>query len=143
VGAGDVLVQIVPSNSRLQIDVLIPNEEMGYIRTNRPVDIKFDAFPFQKYGRMAGTLTWVSPDAELVTTSNLPMLSSAATLRVTRGGTHYFYRGIVQLQPASNPQIQSAPGMTVQADIHTDRRRIIDFLLFPIRQSVEEGLRVR
>jgi hemolysin D len=38
-------------------------------------------------------------------------------------------------------RIQS--GMTVQADIVTDRRRVIDFFLSPVLKYLDEGLRVR
>ena len=34
-------------------------------------------------------------------------------------------------------------GMTVQADITTDRRRVIDFFLSPVAKYLDEGMKVR
>lgn len=142
--ARDAVVQIVPSNSPLHLEVLIPNEEMGYMRTGQPVDIKLDAFPFQKYGRMTGTLAWISPDAELVTTSRSPLLTQAATLRsAATDAPRFYYKGSVQFDRSPNNLLQAAPGLTALADIRTDRRRIIDFLLFPMQQWLEEAVHVR
>lgn len=140
----DNLIQLVPSGSQLQLEILIPNEEMGYIQPGHQVDVKFDAFPFQKYGRAKGRLLRISPDAELTTSSRIALLSPAATLRaVGSAAPQYFYRGIVQLEPTPTQMFRVVPGMTAQADIYTDRRRIVDFFLFPTRKWVEEAVRVR
>jgi HlyD family type I secretion membrane fusion protein len=140
----DVLVQIVPARSRLLIEVLIPNEEKGHLVPGQPVDVKLDAFPFQKYGRLQGRLEWVSPDAELSTNANVSLLTEAAQLRaVTSSSPQYVFRGHVVTEPASNKALLLAPGLTAQVDIYTDRRRILDFFLFPLERATGEALRVR
>ena len=144
VSPNDVLLQIVPSNTRLIIEVTIPNEEKGYLRTGQSVDIKFDAFPFQKYGRLMGQLEWISPDAELSTNANVSLLTEAAQIRaLTSSIPQYVFRGRVLADQASNPRLRLAPGLTAQVDIYTDKRRILDFFLFPLQKTTEEALRVR
>ncbi len=140
----DVLLQIVPANARLLIDVLVPNEEKGYLQAGQLVDIKLDAFPFQKFGRLEGRLEWISPDAELSTASNISLLTEAAQVRaLTTSIPQYVYRGHVVARPESNQRLRLAPGMTAQVDIYTDRRRIIDFFLFPLERVTDEAMRVR
>lgn len=140
----DVLLQIVPANTRLLIEVLVPNEEKGYLQIGQPVDIKLDAFPFQKYGRLQGRLEWISPDAELSTGGNISLLTEAAQLRaLTTSIPQYVYRGHVVARPESNERLRLTPGLTAQVDIYTDRRRIIDFFLFPLEKVTDEAMRVR
>jgi hemolysin D len=140
----DVLLQIVPANARLLIDVLVPNEEKGYLQAGQLVDIKLDAFPFQKFGRLEGRLEWISPDAELSTASNISLLTEAAQIRaLTTSVPQYVYRGHVVARPESNQRLRLAPGMTAHVDIYTDRRRIIDFFLFPLERVTDEAMRVR
>lgn len=140
----DVLLHIVPANTRLLVEVLVPNEEKGYLEAGQPVDIKLDAFPFQKYGRLAGRLEWISPDAELSTSGNISLLTEAAQMRaLTTSVPQYVYRGHVVAVPQSSSRLRLAPGLTAEVDIHTDRRRIIDFFLFPLEKATDEAMRVR
>lgn len=144
VSPSSVLVQIVPARSRLLVEVLIPNEERGNLRPGQPVDVKLDAFPFQKHGRLQGLLEWVSPDAELSTNANFSLLTEAAQLRALTSSTpQYVFRGHVVIEPASNSALMLAPGLTAQVDIYTDRRRIVDFFLFPLEKATGEAMRVR
>jgi hemolysin D len=110
----------------------LPSSDKGFVRTGQDVDIKFDAFPFQIYGKPRGKLIWLSPDAEEVrsafTDSNRP--------------AHFAYRAKIKLITLPE-NFQITPGMTVKADIITDKRKIINFFLFPLVDSVETGFRVR
>lgn len=144
VSPGDVLIQIVPARSRLLVEVLIPNEEKGYLRPGQPVDVKLDAFPFQKHGRLQGRLEWISPDAELSTNANISLLTEGAQLRaLTSSIPQYVFRGHVVTEPGSSNSLMLAPGLTAQVDIYTDRRRILDFFLFPLEKATGEAMRVR
>jgi hemolysin D len=143
VNQNDVLVQLVPANTPLIIEVMIPNEEKGYLRIGQSVDIKLDAFPFQKYGRINGQLDWVSPDAELSNNLNSSLLTQSAQLRTLNNTPQYVYRGKVTPKADSNVNIKLSPGLTASIDIYTDKRRIIDFFLFPLQNSLDEAMRVR
>jgi len=148
------LVTIVPDGTPLIVEATVSNQDIGYLKPGQPVEIKVDTFPFQKYGSLQGTLAWVSADAE--------DKNAASSDLDTRSGTQASDDGRNQ---ASNPNagyvykvhvrtgksqfmvdgvaraIQS--GMTVQADIVTDRRRVIDFFLSPVTKYLDEGLKVR
>lgn len=140
----EVLVHLVPAGAPLVFEALIPNEERGFLREGQAVDIKLDAFPFQKYGRVKGELLWVSPDAELMGNAHTATLTAAAQLNAFKSRLpQYVYRSKIALRLKSAPAIRQSPGLTGQADIATDTRRIIDFFLFPIQKSGEEALRVR
>ena len=148
------LVTIVPDGTPLIVEATVTNEDIGYVKVGQPVEVKVDTFPFQKYGALKGTLTWVSPDAEDKTAASKDAdtrtgaVSSRDSLHPTdnpNGG--YVYKVHIHPDRAQlyvNGQRQSVQsGMTVQADITTDRRRVIDFFLSPVIKYLDEGLRVR
>jgi hemolysin D len=148
------LVTIVPDGTPLIVEATVTNQDIGYLKPGQSVEVKVDTFPFQKYGSLPGTLTWVSADAEdkSAASSDLDTRSGVATNEDTRNAANnpnagYVYKVHVRTEQSqfvvdglARP-IQS--GMTVQADIVTDRRRVIDFFLSPVVKYLDEGLKVR
>jgi hemolysin D len=125
------------------------------LKVGQPVEVKVDTFPFQKYGSLKGTLLSVSPDAEDKSAasrdpdtragagaSNDPSRNAAESsnagyvykVRIRADQSRFVVDGEVR-------PVQS--GMTVQADITTDRRRVIEFFLSPVVKYMDEGLKVR
>lgn len=154
VTAGQVLITIVPDGTPLIVEATLTNQDIGYVKPGQPVEVKIDTFPFQKYGSLKGSVIWVSADAEdkdsaardLDVRSGTSMSEEEAKA-AANPNTGYVYKVrmrteapqfIVDGQPRS---VQS--GMTVQADIVTDQRRIIDFFLSPVEKYLKEGLTVR
>ena len=85
-----------------------------------PAKLKFDAFPFQDYGIIEGTVIDVSPDAQVNKESDS------------------FYK--VTIAPskteiaANGKNVPLRPGLLVTAEIITERRSILGFLLEPFRK---------
>lgn len=117
------------------------------------MEVKVDTFPFQKYGTLKGTLVWVSPDAEdkNAVSKDMGIRSGAspheAQSSPENSNAGYVYKIHVRTE---QPQFrvlgqlhQVQAGMTVQTDITTDRRRVIDFFLSPLVKYLDEGLKVR
>ncbi len=148
------LVTIVPDGTALIIEASLSNEDIGYVKVGQPVEVKVDTFPFQKYGSLRGTLVWVSADAEDKATASKDLDARSGAPATTphpdteaAGTTGYVYKVHIrtdrsQLTVAGEPRRLQA-GMTVQADIVTDRRRIIDFFLSPVIKYLDEGMTVR
>lgn len=154
VTAAQSLVTIVPDGTPLIVEATVTNQDVGYLKVGQPVEIKVDTFPFQKYGTLKGVLVWVSADAEekesashdLDTRSGSP---SNDDNRQSANNTNegYVYKVHVRAEK-SQFMVDGTPrsiqsGMTVQADIVTDRRRVIDFFLSPVIKYLDEGLKVR
>jgi len=151
------LVTIVPDGTPLVVEATVSNEDIGYLKVGQPVEVKVDTFPFQRYGSLKGTLVSISPDAEDKNAASRdtdtragagnaqnedPTHDAAATpntgyvykVRIHTGDSHF----VVDGEP--RPVLS---GMTVQADITTDRRRVIDFFLSPVVKYLDEGMEVR
>jgi multidrug efflux pump subunit AcrA (membrane-fusion protein) len=120
VQAGQNLATIAPSGTPLVVEALVPNKDIAFIEQGLPVKLRFDAFPYQDYGTVQGRITYVSPDAQ------------------ADGEAGSFYKvHIAPEQTAINARGRSIPlrpGLAVTADIITERKSILSFLLEPFRK---------
>jgi len=147
------LVTIVPDGTPLIIEATVTNQDIGYVKVGQKVDVKVDTFPFQKYGSLKGTLTWVSPDAEDKSAASKDADTRTGEPRTDPNqqaenqNAGYVYKVHIRMdgERFSNGSGVAVlqPGMTVQADIKTDRRRIISFVLSPVVKYLNEGASVR
>jgi hemolysin D len=100
---------------------------------------------------LKGKLIWVSPDADEKSqggdTGNSTSAGGKSSPDPKAGKTAYAYK--VHIKPeqttfvVDGKSVPIQPGMTVQADITTDHRRIVEFFLSPIVKYLDEGLKVR
>lgn len=58
---GEVLAELACSGERLQAELLVPEAGVSMIHAGLPVKLRFDAFPYQRYGVRFGTVRWVGP----------------------------------------------------------------------------------
>ena len=58
-----VLLAIVPLESRLEIEAMVPNRDVGFVHPGQQAEIKVDTFNFTKYGLLHGQVLSVSRDA--------------------------------------------------------------------------------
>ena len=101
----------------------IPSEEIAHVRVGMPARIRLDAYDFQRYGTLDGTVTFVSPDSGLAEgQSGAVYTVRVATSRdeIGRGA----YRGRVKL------------GMTGRVEIVTGRDRLLTLLVGRLRQTI-------
>ncbi|MGE0754955.1 MAG: HlyD family type I secretion periplasmic adaptor subunit [Alphaproteobacteria bacterium] len=121
IGSGQTLMEIVPMNEQLEVEVRLSPKQIGHIETGQPVQVKVDAFDYTRYGVINGTLTSIS-----ATTFTDEMKQS-------------YYRARIKLaRPylGDNPsRLQLIPGMTVDADIITGEKTIMAYLLKPVRAA--------
>lgn len=146
---GQVIATIVPDNMPLMIEATLSNEDAGFVRVGQHVDIKVDAFPYQQYGSLSGEVTWISPDAEFrgLAGGDPATTAKGADMSALPLKGSLVYR--LHIKPDTTTLMRNglphpvSVGMSVQADIVTDRRRVIDFLLGPIIKNLDEGLKTR
>ena len=137
VAAAQTLATIVPAGMPLVIDVHLANADAGFVHAGQTVKIKLDAYPFMQYGSLSGVVERISPDSESPAGSAGSDIAAAspAYYRVRiRTDTH---------QSGVDPRIRVKPGMTVQADIATGRRRLIQFFIQPLVRHWEATVTMR
>lgn len=127
---GTALATIIPRTGHLEAHLLVPSSAIGFIQKHQSVRLRLAAFPYQKFGHVEGTVIRVeqSPLVEPTGLSN------------DKAEPHY--RVIVGLMKQSvnayQNEHQLKNGMTVEADVRQDRRRLIEWVLDPI-MSVAKG----
>lgn len=62
---GQTIVQLAPKNVPLVVRARIQSAESGFLKVGLPVNLKFDAYPFQDYGVLTGRIAWISPDSRI------------------------------------------------------------------------------
>jgi HlyD family type I secretion membrane fusion protein len=126
---GGVLMEIVPAHAPLLVEARLSPRDVGFARVGQPVTVKVQAFDYARYGTLDGTLVHV-----------------AATTTPDEHGQP-FYVGRVQLAADRIGTGEAAhrliPGMTVQADIVTGGKSLLQYLLKPVHAAMSESFRER
>jgi len=122
------LLRIVPSGDRLDVEASVLNRDIGHVATGMEAEIKFDAYPFTRYGTRQATLASIARDATFT--------EALGAIYKTQLIMHHAVDG--SLGPT-----EIAPGMTVSVEIKTGQRRVIEFLLSPLLKALEEAGRER
>lgn len=126
---GKVLLEIVPVDAELIVEVLIQPASVGNLQVGQPVEVKVTAYDYTRYGSVPARLESIS----------------ASTFQAQDGASYYkaqvkLVRNYVSSDPTKNIIL---PGMTVQADIITGRRTILEYLLKPVYTTLESGFHER
>jgi HlyD family secretion protein len=137
---GTVILNLVPANEPLQAEVMIDNQDIGFIREGQPVRIKLAAFPFQKYGMMDGVVKTVSADVSQ--SRDTKANSTDDTKPQSLEFKAIVELGTQKLQTARQ-QMNLAAGMSVSAEIIEDKRTVFEYLLSPVQRVVSEAGRER
>jgi hemolysin D len=58
-----LLMTIVPADSHLEIEAMVPNKDIGFVHAGQDAEIKIDTFSFTRYGLIHGKVQSVSQDA--------------------------------------------------------------------------------
>ncbi|MGD1949687.1 MAG: HlyD family efflux transporter periplasmic adaptor subunit [Leptolyngbyaceae cyanobacterium] len=125
---GETLLEIAPTKTPLILSALIPNQEAGLVETKMPVQMKFDAFPFQEYGIVSGKVLSISPDSK----TNESM-GAVYEVEIALDRNHVIHE---------QKTVALKAGQTASVEIVIRKRRIVDFLLDPIRKLKESSLNV-
>ncbi|GAA0590688.1 HlyD family type I secretion periplasmic adaptor subunit [Caenispirillum bisanense] len=128
--AGGVLMEVVPVDDELRVETKIATRDVGHVTAGQPVKIKVSSYDFVRYGSVAGRLEYVS-----------------ATTYVDEQTGQPYYKGMVTMDRAylgENPEENRIlPGMTVQADVVTGEKTLLEYLLKPIYVSLAHAFRER
>jgi hemolysin D len=145
-----VLLAIVPMESRLEIEAMLPNRDVGFVHPGQKAEIKVDTFNFTKYGLLQGKVLSVSRDAIVrdkpAERSNEKNLGSNSESSEPKGQELNFAARVSldrsQMQ-VDDEFINLTPGMAVTVEIKTGSRTVLGYLLSPLMKYGHESLRER
>ena len=111
---------IAPSGAKAVLKVDIKERDRGFLQQGQPVKMKFNAFPYQRYGIIEGRLEFISPATELSPITKEPAYKAHVSLEksaINVDDREYLLRY----------------GMIATAEIVVRKRRLIDLALDPFR----------
>ncbi len=123
------LMVIVPIQAGLEVEAMIANKDIGFIKEGQQAEVKIDAFPFTKYGLIDAALIHLSNDA--IADENLGLVYKAQVKLAKQ---------TIQVE---GKQVRLSPGMTVTVEIKTGKRRLIEYFLAPLLRYKQESIRER
>ena len=130
--AGDELLQIVPSDEPLLIEVRIYSKDVAFVRPGLRANVKLDAYDSSIYGALEGEVVYVSPD------------TIDEDLRQNEDPYYRAQVKITQLPERKGIEpIEVIPGMTATAEIITGHRTVAQYILKPLRRGSAEALTER
>jgi hemolysin D len=154
VTTGQQLIVLTPIGGKLQVEALVANLDIGFIKPGQDAVIKIDAFPFTRFGALRGKVVDIASaaiseqDAKRAL-ANATATANAAPEQPSAPGQpeSFVFPVTVSLDETAmkidNATIPLTPGMTVTVEIRTDSRRVIDYLLSPLAKIGSEALRER
>jgi hemolysin D len=144
------LMVIVPTDSRLEIEAMVGNHDIGFVHAGDEVEIKVDTFDFTRYGLLHGQVLSISSDSivrDVPADKSTDKSTSAGSATSEPKGQELSYAARISLDRTQmqieDKTVHLSPGMAVTAEIKTGSRRIIGYLLSPLMKYKEESLRER
>ncbi len=131
VSAGQALAAIVPADAELEAELYAPSRTIGFVRPGMRVLLRYEAYPFQKFGLAGGTVREVSG------TAMRPQdLASDGAAMPPAGAAEPLYRVRVALGrqgvSADGREQALTAGTALSASIVLERRRLAEWLLEPL-----------
>ncbi|HET7774895.1 MAG TPA: HlyD family efflux transporter periplasmic adaptor subunit [Azospira sp.] len=125
------LLTIVPGGSLLEAHLYAPSRAIGFVQPGQQVYLRYQAYPYEKFGHYAGTVTAVSGAA--ISPADLPFSGIATP---GNGNGEPVYRITVALAEqtvkAYGRPVPLQPGMQLEADLALDKRRLYEWVLDPL-----------
>jgi HlyD family secretion protein len=135
---------LVPINEPLQAEVMVKNEDVGFVREGQKVKIKLAAYPFQKYGMVEGEVIHIGADAAETQSASK---TKPGTTEQEQNTLTSPYKAIVKLAAqqltSQDRAFELTPGMQVVAEVNQGRRTIMEYLLSPVQGTFQEAARER
>lgn len=128
VQAGQPLLSVLPGDGKLEAELLVPSRAIGFIEPGDTVLLRYQAYPYQKFGHQVGRVAQISRSA--LSSSEL------GALRANVQSQEPLYRVTVTLArqtvTAYGKTETLKPGMLLDADILGEHRRLIEWIFEPL-----------
>lgn len=130
VRAGEEVMQIVPTDDDLIVEVKVRPQDVAHLKPGLPANVKIDAYDYTIYGTLKGKLTYLSPDT--LNEDNKPNEQPYFRAQIRTDGRQFTGR------PQESIDIQ--PGMTATVEMVTGSNTVLRFLTKPVTKTLAEAL---
>ena len=124
------LITLIPLEGDIELEAELRPEDIGKVKPGAKAKIKLTAWPFQKHGTLDGVVRNISEDT-LEKSSGGGVQTKYYRVRLTISGK---LRGV-------KDNFRLIPGMETQCEIKCGRRRVIEYVLYPLIKALDETAR--
>ncbi len=130
----DPLAQILPQNKgNYQLVMWVPNSAISFIKQGDEVNIRYEAFPFEKFGQFKGKITSIS-----TLPASLQELSFYKNLPVNLEQGIPLYKILIELANQNvkynDTSLYFMSGMKAEATLFLEKRKLYEWIFFPMYQ---------
>lgn len=120
------ILTILPEERTLVGELLVPTKAIGFLEVHQKVLIRYDSFPFQKFGLHNAKVSAISESFLLpIEARDIPMSVTEPVFKIRLDLENQFIS-------AYGKKFELKPGMQLQADIKLEDRNLLEWLLDPI-----------
>lgn len=121
------LAILLSDNAELEAHAYLNSRSAGFVQEGQKVKVRFDAFPYQKFGQYTGVINEISQN---------PIAPEALPASLKTPQAEDFYRAVIKLDSQyvktyGEPK-RLVAGMLFEATIRQDSRRIIEWIVEPL-----------
>ena len=127
VAADAAFATILPAGSKLQVELLVPTRAIGFVTKGKEVSLRYEAFPFERFGQYRGVIVDVSQTVWSPGDKVGPMTVREPAYRITAKLDR-------QSVEARGQEIPLRSGMLVNADILLEKRSLLEWIFEPVLQ---------
>ncbi len=119
------LVSILPTDATLEAQLYLPSKAIGFIELGQTVQLRYEAYPYQKFGQYEGKVREISRTALSAEELKLHTVSKEAL---------YLVKVVLKTQQvmAYGKPTALQDGMQLEADVLIDTRRLYEWVLEPL-----------
>ena len=130
--AGRMLASIVPQQSELLADLYVPSRAIGFVKQGDRVILRYQAYPYQKFGHAEGNIISVAKTA--LGRQELAGLGNILTDAAQPNEPVYLVKVKLNSQTilAYGEQKRLQIGMVLEADILHENRKLYEWVLEPL-----------
>ena len=153
VSGGENVMRIVPRDAKLEIEAYLANKDVGFVKPGQKAVIKLESFPFLRYGTISATVDHVAldaiaePDAQATesdsTKANRSVKAFAGAQRVQNLVFPVKLTPDKTTMAIDGQTVPLIPGMTINVEIATGSRRILEYLFSPLVETASEAFKER
>ena len=135
------------AGSGITAEVMIANQDIGFVYAGQMAEVKLETFPYTRYGTVKARVAIVTADAVGEDRRGVDGRGAdgKSTPGANTGGAVYPATLVLSQKDMliDGKRVNLTPGMAVTAEIKTGQRRVIEYLLSPVQRAGSESLRER
>lgn len=123
---GKEVVEVVPLDDALILEVQITPKDIGFLRPGQPAMVKFSAYDFSIYGGLEAEVFLIGADSVL-----------------DEKGNAFYHVRVRTAKSSLGPNLPIIPGMVAQVDIMTGKKTVLSYLLKPVLRAKSNAMTER